>query len=173
MTRARLNRVARTWAIAAFVAWVVLLAMALGSASDVAEAATSDADQTAAVAAPTLEHRRDSPQTTVDAVAPTVMCPTCDATLDESNSPAADRMRAWIAEAVVQGWTADEIRAGLVDEYDGDRSILAEPSATDGIGIGAWLAPVLIIAGVLLVGAVLPRRWRRSRRVAADTPDAP
>ena len=168
MTRTRIDRVARAWAIASFVAWFVLLAIALGSTSNVARAETSDSDQAAATPAPVVEHRRDSEQTSVDAVAPTVMCPSCDKTLDESDSPAAERMRAWIAAAVAQGWTADEIRDGLVAEYDGDESILAAPRARDGIGIGAWLAPIVIILAMVLVGVVLPRRWRRSRAAAND-----
>jgi cytochrome c-type biogenesis protein CcmH/NrfF len=158
--RARLDTVARTWAIASFVGWVLLLALALGSAVAASEANAATADGATDLPAPSLEHRRDAPQTTVDAVSSTVMCPTCDTTLDQSNSPAAERMRTWIAVAVQQGWTAEEIRTGLVKEYGGDESILATPRA-HGIGLAAWLVPAVLAALALVIGTVVVRRWRR------------
>src|SRR5690606_13548532 len=109
-----------------------------------------------------LEQRRATPQTTVDEVSRTVMCPTCDSTLEQSDSPAADSMRTWIDEAVAAGWTEQEIREGLVREYGGDESILAVPRST-GIGVGAWLAPLVILVAILLAAVLVPRRWRQTR----------
>ena len=172
MTRPRIDRVLRAWALASFVAWIMLLAIAIGATSNVqAQPAVADT-----FVAPDgdpanefdLEHRRDDPQTSVDAVAARVKCPTCDSTLDESDSEAAERMRAWIAEAVTAGWTEDEIYDGLVDEYGGDESILAIPRS-DGLSLGAWLAPVVIILAMVIVGVLVPRRWRRDRRNVDQT----
>ena len=162
MTRPRLDAVLRAWSLAAIVGWIALLAIALGTATAAGEAhaESSSADAAADLPVPQLEHRRDAPQTTVDAVSSTVMCPTCDTTLDQSNSPAAERMRTWIAVAVQQGWTAEEIRAGLVKEYGGDESILATPKA-HGIGLAAWLVPAVLAALALVGGGFAIRRWRR------------
>ncbi len=149
--RHRLTQVVRTWAIAALVAWVMLLAAALGSTTSVADAAER------------FEQRRDTPQTSVEKVSKTVMCPSCDTTLDLSNSPAAESMREWVREAVDAGWTEQEIRDGLVAEYDGDESILATPRA-HGLGLLAWLVPVVVVLVAALGGVVLMRGWRRGSR---------
>lgn len=154
--RHRLDRLARTWAIASAIGWVVLLAFVLGTVSN-AHAAASDA---ASLPAPELEQRRETPQTTVDDVSTTVMCPSCDTTLDQSESPAATRMRAWITAAVEAGWTEQEIRDGLVAQYEGDESVLATPRAR-GAGVLVWLVPALIVLAALVAGVLSLRRWRR------------
>jgi cytochrome c-type biogenesis protein CcmH/NrfF len=158
--RARLDTIPRTWAILAVIGGVLLIALALGSATAAGEANAATADGATDLPAPHLEHRRDAPQTSVDAVGSTVMCPTCDTTLNQSNSPAADRMRTWIAVAVQQGWTAEEIRTGLVQEYGGDESILATPRA-HGVGLAAWFVPAAVALLALVAGTVVVRRWRR------------
>lgn len=170
MTRARVDRIARNWAIAALVAWAFLLAAAVGSTADAAPADAPSVD-VAPTSETAIEQRRDSPQTSVDEVARTVMCPTCDSTLDQSDSPAAQQMRAWIDEAVDAGWTDDEIRAGLVSEYGGDESILAVPRTT-GVGIGAWLAPLVILITIVIAALVVPRRWRQTRSGSSSSSQA-
>lgn len=145
--------VTRIWIILTMCFWAVLVAFAVGMASETSQATGQS---------PPIKQRRDHPQTTVDEVSKSVMCPTCDSTLDQSDSPAAEGMRAWISEAVAAGWTKQEIRAGLVDEYDGDESILAVPRRK-GVGLGVWIGPALIITLTIAVGLVLPRRWRRHR----------
>lgn len=152
----RLARVARAWATASAIGWVVLLAFVLGTVSN-ANAAERDASR---MPAPELEQRRDAPQTSVDDVSATVMCPSCDTTLDQSESPAATRMRAWVTAAVEAGWTEEEIRDGLVAEYGGDESVLATPRAR-GAGTLVWIVPALIVLAALVVGIWSLRRWRR------------
>lgn len=176
--RRLLSRTARAWAIASFVAWVVLLAAAIGSTTNV-HAATAGAGLSPQAPAPedtvdaALEQRRSTPQTSVGEVSKTVMCPSCDTTLDQSDSPAAQSMRSWIERAVAAGWTQQEIRDGLVAEYDGDESILAVPRAK-GLGLGVWIVPALVITGALLLGVLSLRRWRRAGKQHADAnaPDA-
>jgi cytochrome c-type biogenesis protein CcmH/NrfF len=158
--RRRLDSLARAWALASVVGWVVVVAFVLGTVSNAEAAAASSADE---LPAPHLEQRRDAPQTSVDAVSSTVMCPSCDTTLDQSNSPAAVRMRAWVTAAVEAGWTDEEIRDGLVAEYGGDESILATPRAR-GVGMLVWLVPALIVLLALVIGAMSLRRWRRAAR---------
>lgn len=152
--RQRLDQVARIWAIAAFVAWMILVSATLGSTTNIADAAPDVADE------PRLEQRRDGPRTTVEDVSSTVMCPSCDTTLDQSNSPAAEAMRVWVTEAVDAGWTEQEIRDGLVEEYGGDESILATPRA-QGLGLLVWIVPALIVLVAAIGWVVLMRRWRR------------
>jgi cytochrome c-type biogenesis protein CcmH/NrfF len=135
---------------------VTLLAVTLGAASG----ASAERDTTS-TAPPELEQRRSEPQTSVDSVGATVMCPSCDTTLDQSNSPAADRMRIWVETAVAAGWTEDEIRDGLVEEYGGDESVLAVPRA-QGIGLAVWIVPALVVLGALVVGLLVLRSWRRT-----------
>lgn len=155
--RSRADALLRAWSIASVVGWVALLAFAIGTASNV-HAATPELNPDQEP--PRLEQRRDAPQTTVGQVSSTVMCPSCDTTLDQSRSPAAERMRAWVVAAVDAGWTEDEIRDGLVAEYGGDESVLATPRA-QGIGLAVWVVPALIALAAVVVGWLSLRRWRR------------
>lgn len=166
MLRARTGSVLRWGAVAVFVTWVFLLAYMLGAASNASAAATETVVATQNQPKPVLEVRRAEPQTTVAKVSRNVMCPTCDTTLDSSHSPAAERMRVWIQTAVANGWSEDEIMAGLVDEYGGDESILAVPRA-EGIGLLAWLVPLVVVLAAASYGLLLVRRWRRNQRSAA------
>ncbi|MBC7645343.1 MAG: cytochrome c-type biogenesis protein CcmH [Thermoleophilia bacterium] len=98
---------------------------------------------------------------TVSEVSALVMCPTCDTTLDRSDSPAAERMRILVREHIKAGETRDEVLRELVQEYGGDESVLATPPR-HGSGLIAWLPPA--IAGLVLaaVGGMTIIRWRRA-----------
>ena len=89
-----------------------------------------------------------------------VMCPICKTTLDQSNSAAAQRIKAYIAVRIRAGDTKSEIEDRLVADFG--PSILAEPPKK-GFDLLAWLLPI----GGLLVGAVAVGfaawRWTRSR----------
>ena len=161
--RARADQLLRAWGVLAFVSWLALVAIALGAfeaEAGAAEPATKDE--------PRVEQRRDTEQTSVNEVSRNVMCPSCEGTLDQSNSPAAERMRAYIEEAVAAGWTEEEIRDGLVEEYDGDESILATPRAS-GIGLLAWIVPALVVLAMAVGGFVLIRSWRGGPTTADAT----
>jgi cytochrome c-type biogenesis protein CcmH/NrfF len=157
---ARLGRWASYLGVAVFVTWVFLLAYALGAASNAQAADANGMVATPNQQAPVLAKHRNEPQTTLQQVSSTVMCPTCDSTLDQSHSPAAERMRVWIQVAIRQGWTTDEIHSGLIKEYGGSEAILAVPRAR-GIGLLAWLVPAAIVLIAGLYGLLLLRRWRR------------
>lgn len=148
----------RIGALAVLVAWIFVISWMLGVATR-ADAASSD-EAAPPAPAPRLEERRSTPQTTFETVGSTVMCPSCDTTLDQSNSPAAERMRIWVQAAIAAGWTEEEIRDGLVQEYGGDESILAVPRA-QGLGLGIWIVPGIVVFAMLVGGALLLRRWRR------------
>jgi cytochrome c-type biogenesis protein CcmH len=90
-----------------------------------------------------------------------VMCPTCEGqTLDQSNAPAAARVKAFIRERIRAGDTKREIKAKLVDDFGAD--ILAAPP-TSGIHLLAWLLPLIgVVLGAAAVG-VAAWRWSRAR----------
>jgi cytochrome c-type biogenesis protein CcmH len=99
-----------------------------------------------------------------------VLCPTCETTLDQSDSPIARRMKAVIRARIAAGDSKSEIEARLVDEF-GER-ILASPPRK-GLNLLAWWLPIgAALAGALAVG-LLAWRWSRTRAsgdVAASDP---
>jgi cytochrome c-type biogenesis protein CcmH len=92
-----------------------------------------------------------------------VMCPICHTTLDQSDSAAAQRIKAYIARRIRAGDSKSEIKRKLVADFG--PAILAQPS-THGFALLAWLLPV---AGVLVGAAALGYaawRWSRAREPA-------
>lgn len=92
-----------------------------------------------------------------------VVCPTCRTTLDMSNAPVADRMRAFIRARIAAGDSKAEIKSRLVDEFG--EGVLAAPPKR-GFDLLAWLLPLAGIAAAGIAVAVAARRWARSRREA-------
>jgi cytochrome c-type biogenesis protein CcmH len=89
-----------------------------------------------------------------------LVCPTCKTTLDLSNAPVADQMRAYIRGRIQEGATKEQIKAELVADY-GPR-VLAEPRK-EGFDLLAWLLPIGgIVLGAAAVG-VVAWRWSRGR----------
>jgi cytochrome c-type biogenesis protein CcmH len=82
-----------------------------------------------------------------------VMCPTCHTTLDVSDAPVADRIRAFIRVRIAAGDTKSEIKQRLVAQFG--EAVLAAPPRR-GFGLLAWVLPfVAILLGALAVGAVV------------------
>jgi cytochrome c-type biogenesis protein CcmH len=106
-----------------------------------------------------------APQTSLADIEDEVMCPICGTTLQLSQSPQAERERAFIQRMIDQGATKDEVKDALVAEY-GDE-VLATPE-TKGFDLAAWLVP----AGAILVAAIAIvlglRRWRRDRTALGE-----
>jgi cytochrome c-type biogenesis protein CcmH len=90
-----------------------------------------------------------------------IVCPVCTPeTLEQSNSPVAARMRAFIVERIEAGDSKAEIKEKLVAEFG--EGVLAAPPKR-GFNLLAWVLP---LAGLVLAAAVLAllaRRWRRAR----------
>ena len=103
----------------------------------------------AAAAPPTLADLEDE-----------VVCPTCETTLEMSNSPVAERMRAFIRERIAAGDSKEEIKAKLVDQFG--EAVLAAPPKR-GFNLLAWLLPLAGLVIGLTALALLARRWVRSR----------
>jgi cytochrome c-type biogenesis protein CcmH len=94
-----------------------------------------------------------------------VMCVECHVTLDMSDSPFADRERAYIRRWIAEGDTKSEIKRKLVAQFG--PAVLAEPPKK-GFGLLAWLLPIggiLIGAGALGYGAWLWSRYKNESDV--------
>jgi cytochrome c-type biogenesis protein CcmH len=95
-----------------------------------------------------------------------IVCPTCKTTLDQSSSPIATRMKAFIRARIAAGESAAEIKAELVDQFG--PAVLAEPPK-HGFDLLAWVLPL----GALALGAVCVAAlaWTWSRRRDAGRPE--
>lgn len=97
-----------------------------------------------------------------------VMCPICGTTLQLSQSPQADRERAFIQRLIAEGRSKEEIKDALVAEYGSE--VLALPES-EGFDLAAWLVPgigILVAGGAIGVGLW---RWRRRDRAAEPSPE--
>jgi len=89
-----------------------------------------------------------------------LICPTCHTTLDQSSSPIADRMRAFIRARIAAGDTKTEIKSKLVAQFG--PAVLASPPKK-GLDLLVWLLPLAGVAVGAVVLGVLARRWSRGR----------
>jgi cytochrome c-type biogenesis protein CcmH len=97
-----------------------------------------------------------------------IVCPTCKTTLDQSNSPIATRMKAFIRARIAAGDSAAQIKATLVDQFG--PAVLAEPPKR-GFDLLAWLLPLAALGvGIVVVGA-LAWTWSRRRDRGDDPTD--
>lgn len=89
-----------------------------------------------------------------------LVCPVCETTLDQSDAPVAQRMKAFIRERIAAGDNEQEIKDALVAEFGS--GVLATPPKS-GFGLLAWLVPLgALVAGVITV-VLLVRRWSGRR----------
>ena len=88
-----------------------------------------------------------------------VMCPICQTTLDQSNSAAAQRIKAFIVRRIRAGDSKSEIERRLVADFG--PAILAQPPKR-GFDLLAWVLPIAgVLAGAVAVGFAA---WRWTRR---------
>jgi cytochrome c-type biogenesis protein CcmH len=99
-----------------------------------------------------------------------LICPTCHTTLDQSSSPIADRMRAFIRTRIAAGDTKSEIKSKLVAQFG--PAVLASPPKK-GLDLLVWLLPLAGVVVGAVVLAVLARRWSRGRADEARPPADP
>jgi cytochrome c-type biogenesis protein CcmH len=99
-----------------------------------------------------------------------VICPTCHTTLDQSSSPIATRMKAFIALRIRAGDTKGEIEQKLVAQFG--QEVLARPSK-HGLDLAAWLLPLgVLVVGAAGLGAAI-WRWRGTARETPSPSPAP
>ena len=120
------------------------------------------------VAMPAVATAKDCPQTTLGDIEDEVMCPVCGTPLGlASESPQAQRERAYIERLIAQCRSKDEVKRALVAEF-GD-SVLALPGDEGDTGLGDVLVYVVPALGIVLAAAGIAFaviRWRRPRRQA-------
>jgi len=95
-----------------------------------------------------------------------LMCPICEGeTLAQSDSPAAQRIKAYITQRIDQGATRSQIKHELVQQW-GTRILAAPPR--HGFDLLAWLLPIVgVLGGAAVIGA-LAWRWSRQREPATQ-----
>lgn len=97
-----------------------------------------------------------------------LVCPTCETTLDQSSSPVAQRMKAYIRERIAEGASGQQIKDELVEEFG--RGVLATPPR-EGLDLLAWALPLGVLGlGALAVGG-LAWTWSKRRGDPPDTGD--
>jgi cytochrome c-type biogenesis protein CcmH len=89
-----------------------------------------------------------------------VMCPVCNTTLAQSDSPAAHQIERDISARIRQGWTKTQIKNSLVTEYG--ESILASPPKR-GFNLLAWLLPLVGVGVAAIVLGIAAWSWSRGR----------
>jgi cytochrome c-type biogenesis protein CcmH len=111
-----------------------------------------------------------APRTTLNDVEDEVMCPVCGTPLNlATEAPSANDERALIRRLIDRGYTKDQIKHRLVQEFG--PNVLALPKAS-GFDLTAYLVPIALALGGLGVIAAIALRWRRRPPgPPADVPD--
>jgi cytochrome c-type biogenesis protein CcmH len=90
-----------------------------------------------------------------------LMCPVCEGeTLAQSDSPPAQRIKAYIQRRIDEGATRSQIKDELVDRWG--KRILAAPTR-HGFDLLAWVLPLAGVLGGAAVLGMLAWRWTRVR----------
>jgi cytochrome c-type biogenesis protein CcmH len=89
-----------------------------------------------------------------------LLCPTCKEPLDQSTSPIADRIRAFVSARIAAGDTKSQIKAKLVAQFG--PTVLLEPSKK-GFNLLAWVLPVVGLAVGAVALGLLAWRWTKVR----------
>jgi cytochrome c-type biogenesis protein CcmH/NrfF len=117
-------------------------------------------------ASPTSAH--DDPEAHAIEFSGQIMSPFCPGvTLHECPSSEAIELRNRIETWFAGGWSEQRVMSELERQYGS--AIRAQPPTT-GAGLGAWIVPILVVVGgLLLIGFVL-RAWLNSSESLADEP---
>lgn len=122
-----------------------------------------------ALAAPPLAAAA-TPRASLPDIENDVMCVICNEPLAVSQSPQADRERAFISNLIDKGYTKHQIEQALVAQYG--PSVLALPPA-HGFNLTVYvLPPAILVLGAGALAFALPR-WRRRTRAATERSPAP
>ena len=119
------------------------------------------------IAAPALGA---APQVSISDIEDEVMCPICGTLLELSDSPQAQREKAFVARLIAAGKSRGEIKDALVTQYGSE--VLAQPRGS-GFDLSAYLVPAIgfvLAAAALAVGVA---RWRRRADREPAAPQAP
>ena len=89
-----------------------------------------------------------------------LVCPVCKTTLDQSDAPIANEMKAYIRARIAAGDSEQQIKDALVAQFG--PGVLAKPPA-GGFGLLAWVLPLAAVAVGAVAVALLIRAWSRRR----------
>src|SRR5919198_5654221 len=90
-----------------------------------------------------------------------VMCVVCGTPLNLSDSPQADRERAYIRRLIAQGDSKAQIKDALKSQYG--PAVLALPDDS-GFDLAAYVVPIAAVGVALVLLVLLVPRWRRRGR---------
>jgi cytochrome c-type biogenesis protein CcmH len=96
-----------------------------------------------------------------------VMCVVCGTPLNLSDSPQADRERAYIRRLIAQGDSKGQIKDKLKAQYG--PAVLALP-ADSGFDLAAYVVPIAAVGVALVLLILFVPRWRR--RIPEPVPAA-
>ena len=88
------------------------------------------------------------------------MCIECNVSLNIANAAEADAERAQIRLLLDRGLSEQQVLDALVEDYG--PQVLATPQAK-GFNILVFLVPLVALAALIALGAVLLPRWKRNR----------
>jgi cytochrome c-type biogenesis protein CcmH len=109
------------------------------------------------------------PKTSLSFLEGQIMCPTCHTTLDMSEAPAAQAIKAQISKRLAECWSAKQIENELVANFG--QGILAAPPHK-GFDLLAWWLPIAgVLAGAGAI-AVAVWRWTRGREPELEADEA-
>jgi cytochrome c-type biogenesis protein CcmH len=92
-----------------------------------------------------------------------LVCPVCKTTLDQSDAPIANKMKAYIRARIAAGDSEQQIKDALVAQFG--PGVLAKPPS-GGFGLLAWLLPLVALGAGVVTVALLVRSWSRRRPLA-------
>ena len=110
------------------------------------------------------------PKTSLSFLEGQIMCPTCHTTLDMSEAPAAQQIKAQIARRIGQCWTSRQIEDELVANFG--QGILAAPPHK-GFDLLAWWLPIAGVLGGALLLAAGVWHWSRTHEPEIDVNTGP
>jgi cytochrome c-type biogenesis protein CcmH/NrfF len=111
-----------------------------------------------------------APRTTLGDVEDEVMCPVCGTPLNVSESPQANRERAYIRELIAQGRTKAQIKRALVAQFG--PNVLALPESDKGVNWAVYVVPAALVLAAIVALAIFVPRWRRRRPEEHEPPPA-
>lgn len=94
-----------------------------------------------------------------------LVCPVCGTTLDQSDAPVAQRMKAFIRARIAAGDSGQQIKDELVAQFG--QEVLARPPK-GGFGLLAWLLPLAAVGVGAVTVALLVRSWSARRGPPSD-----
>jgi cytochrome c-type biogenesis protein CcmH len=111
--------------------------------------------------APTANAVTAKPRASLLSIERQVMCVTCKIPLNVAESEQATREKVYIQGLINAGQDTAQIKRALVAQYG--PAVLALPS-DHGFDLAAYLVPIVVVGGVLLLLALMLPRWRRRTR---------